>query len=147
MESVQSVDACLGIVTCIIRICDFAIRFRNAGEAASEIKTLVQKTQSVLEKIKDAIESRKLFDSKSSVCASREGTISTVLRSIESCHATLNSLIIQVFGESVADVDALTLSKLQLAKIAFNPSRTAGLKLSLLYEFSLLDLALRALDM
>lgn len=147
MDPLQSIDACVGITTCIVRICKYAVDFKDAGKVARETSKLVEDTQTVLEETKHSIDSQKLFDSESPISASRQRKITAVRRSIESCYATLEDLIVHVYGEVATDEKSLTLSKLQRAKISFNPNRIAGLKLSLSNDFNILGVALRALDM
>lgn len=141
VDVLQSLDACIGITTCIIRIFEFAVNYRDARRVVEETRVTADNTRGVLEQIKDTLQTRPRYDGR----RPDRRQVSGVLRSIENCNTTVGALIVYVWGRIVTDVNTLTIDTLQRARLALKPGDIFRLRSNLLLDFNALQLSLQAL--
>ena len=143
---VQTIDACIGITTCIVRICAFAVRYTQAKDTAKQVESLIQQLQGVLEHLKEALVTREQSDPSKSLSQNGERGQAHLLNQINNCESTLKKLVTAVYGKVPKNESSLSDRELKRARIAFNPQKIAELKADIMLNLMALQISQLAMQ-
>lgn len=149
VETLQTIDACIGIATCVIKVCQIAERYRNANQEGERTRETVQTIHNVLSTIKQTLQSRPQPWNGLSLHDHSSLQVSDILTSAENCNRNLQALISCVYGQTVTDLSILTNDNLtvQRASVVFRSRKIAGLNKRLDENLRTLTLSLQPIIM
>ena len=146
-SDLQTIDACIGITTCFIKVCAFVKRYRSTDKTVEQVESVVEEVRSVLEEARAALDKRAQRTTKRSFQIQDERRWARVLTPIQRCESTLKDLMRSVCGELVQDERSLLDKHIARAKIAFDPQKIAGPKNELLFHLSSLHITLHSIQL
>ncbi|KAK3683217.1 Ankyrin repeat domain-containing protein 39 [Vermiconidia calcicola] len=142
---VQTIDASIGIATCLVRICRFALDYKNAGELAERTATQVKEVRHHLDNARQFIVERSEHVRAPSRPSDRRYE-SALLMSIQRCKTRLEELGTAIHGEDIRDPDSLLQEHVARLRIAFNQGRIGIITVQLGSDMTAMQLALLLLS-
>ena len=141
-DVIQTVDACIGIATLVIKLCDFGLRYYHTRREGSRTQDTVQSVQNGLKQVRSTLRSRERPEHGTVSRRQSQRQVTAVMRCVGRCKASLTEVIRCVYGTTTTDTNAFTDDKLKRANLAFDPTKIGELRKDLDRDLNALELSL-----
>lgn len=137
VEALQTVDACIGIFTAAVKLSQFVVRYKHAGEIGEQTVQTAEQVQRLLRRIRRSLRmlQSKSLPSQHPMKSEEEQAVADIKLATEACERTLRAGLRDVFGEDAVDFESRSIRR---AHIAFHPERVDSLRQQLSFDLQIL---------
>ena len=124
----QTIDACLGIATAAIRLTQFFVRLKKAGEIGSQTISTAIHVSRLLKQVTESLRRRGSLPDHHALKAQDDAVIQRMHQTMGECERSLRTALVQVFGENAVKIPDFSEDSIRRANIAFHPEHLTILK-------------------